>query len=308
MPAKAREAFSFLVLLSFPLAAASAAALSFFGPASGSLAARTAAAVLAGSCLLSFFLVAAYLWVCPSAPRASLRFLLGHGPLAVLGICAALSLAASTKAELSLAEGESLGIGELYARLGIEAPASGTIELLRLEAISAKTGGRTEYRSILRLREGTGSQERVLEVNRPITLGELSLYQAGWTLGVRRIDFAYRGESYFFRQGISLPAPGGESLMVEALGDEGRLAYRWRIEAGDGSTVLEGIGTAAEAARGLSAYGFSIVKEDYARISLIEARRKPFEGILAAAAIAYLGSLAAYLLLRSGSRAGKDSA
>jgi hypothetical protein len=160
------------------------------------------------------------------------------------------------------------------------------------------------YRSTLGLRTGGRESERVLEVNAPVKIGPISLYQKSWSLELRKTDMGFLGLRYSFNDRLAIRLQDGRLFVVQPSGFDEVVLYRWLILSAAGEALAEGALSKHGVPAELSRFDIAIVDEDFAFVSVLQANYEPFHGILAVTSILYLLILAADFFFLGRVRAG----
>ncbi len=231
------------------------------------------------------------------------RLILVHVPAGALIVSAILALAAARSAETTLSAGESADLGSLARSLG-GGPPPGASFILESFAVAGPDGS-ADYRS--RVAYGTkGAEARAeIAVNRPLRAWGWEFHQKAWNVGVARVRVETGGGARDFKDRLELKEGDGGRVLVRVAGYDGGLLYRWSALDANGVERAAGTGGSEALSASLGAAGrpFRVVEEDFRLFSVIEARCKPLNGLVAAMAAICLASMAALGAIRALNRA-----
>jgi hypothetical protein len=243
----------------------------------------------------ALFLVPAALFVLNLAACSASRFLRElrkagrrrFGPdilhLGLLLLCVSGCLSFSLRREdgAYLAEGESVGL-----------PGGGSLTLERFSREDYPDGRpRAWVSSVLVEREGSAARSFDIEVNRPLRIGSLALYQASEALARRVAVSDPAGRTALLAPGGSA-SYGDERIVYMADDDEAGEAVL-RLDRAGGSGYAERVG---EGAAGRGVGGFTIVSIEERRVSGLKAVKDPAYPFVMASLIVVAAGAAAALL------------
>lgn len=221
-------------------------------------------------------------------------FLLAHAPLAVFIIAIVLAFAFERGADVSLMEGESIPVSDICRLVGV-ADGAGQLQLEKFEIVDHPEKPETAlaYRSTVRINASETGEIQTIEVNHPLSIGPVTLYQKSWSVGVRSVRLRFGDAFFSFNDRLSIELAGGNRFLIGISGFSRGLVYRWQIQSTDGSVQKEGNFLRGQAPPELEPYKLSIESEEYVFVSLLEVRYKPFNTFLAVAAVFYTVATAA---------------
>jgi hypothetical protein len=214
-----------------------------------------------------------------------------HLPFVLFIFIIIISFLTSRSHEISIQENQTINISNIAHKLNIDYFESGSITLSNINLTNGKN---KKIKSKIDIIDGSKKYSKTVEINKPVKIGKIKFFQKNWALGIIEINFTFENNEYNIFQQNNSPIITKQGNYFEVFPKDiydNKILYGWKIY--DKEKKILNIGQFVNTNDFISdippeKYNFSILKENFKLISILQATHKPFNLILGLASIFYL--------------------
>jgi len=236
-----------------------------------------------------FLLIFIYPLIIKKATNDYINYLFIHLPFVLFVFIIMISFLTNRTYELSVQENETIKISDITNKMNIKQTGFGTLKLAK---INLKNKNISSFFDVTLTNSKTIS--KVAGINKPIKIDNIKIYQKNWALGISEIIFTFENKEYNIFQQQDSPIKTKEGGFFELYPKDihdNKILYGWNIYSKNKKLLDTGLFTLNEILSSKSPpakYNFSIIKEEFELVSILQATYKPFNFILGLSSIIFL--------------------
>lgn len=214
-----------------------------------------------------------------------------HLPFVLFVFIIMITFMTSRSYELSIQENEKMNISDISKKLGLNYSGSG---ILSLTKVNLTNGKNKNIKSFINVTDNLKTITKIIGINKPAKIGKIKFFQKNWALGITEISFLFEDNEYNIFEQQTSPIITKQGNYFEIYPKDiynDKILYIWKIYNRDKKILNFGqfvTGKDPISTFPPQEYHFSIIKEDYNLISILQATYKPFNLILGLYSIIFL--------------------
>ena len=220
-----------------------------------------------------------------------INFFIIHLPFILFVFIIVINILTSRSYEITIKENEKTNLSDIAHSLGINY--TGTASL-KLSNINLTNGKNKNISSFIDITDNNKKFKKIISINKPVKIGKIKFFQKNWALGIIEITFTFENNEYNIFEQQNSPIITKQGNYFEIYPKDiynNKILYIWKIYNKDNEILNFGQFTTNNDFISIfppEEFNFSILKEDYKLISILQASYKPFNFILGLYSIIFL--------------------
>jgi len=241
-------------------------------------------------------------WIIEVPEKSLLSYFIRHIPFVLLFFAVFIAMMTDRKKEISLMIGEIVNLNDLKSSLLFKEDMNIELKLddFNIERHSKKDKSIKSYKSEITLTNNDisnvkkNSVRKIIEVNKPLKIGNLKIYQKSWSLGINEIKFKINNTEYGIMDQKESIIKIRENKYFELFPSDitgKKILYKWNIKNESGLPVDSGFFINEKDFNNKfppDEFDFMLLEEDFKIISIFEITYKRANLFLGFAAVFFI--------------------